>query len=162
MVQAVPRNRVAKRGTDEIGERGDAVLRAHRDEVGCRALQLAGVLDQDDAIRGLGDLGEQCVGERGLAGRGAAGDEDIAPIGNRLAQGLGLSRRHDPGGDIVVEREHGDGRLADRKSRRGHHGGQQPLEPLPRLGQFGRDTRGTRMNFGADVMGDEADNALAV
>jgi hypothetical protein len=40
-------------------------------------LQLARVLDQDDAIGGLGDLGEQRIGERGLAGRGAARDEDV-------------------------------------------------------------------------------------
>ncbi len=41
---------------------------------------------EDDAIGGLRDLGEQRVGERGLAGRGAAGNEDIAPIGNDRAR----------------------------------------------------------------------------
>ena len=43
----------AQRGADEIGERGDAVLGAHGDEVGRGALQLARVLDQDDAVGGL-------------------------------------------------------------------------------------------------------------
>jgi hypothetical protein len=41
----------AQRGADEIGERGDAVLGPHGDEVGRGALQLARVLDDDDAIR---------------------------------------------------------------------------------------------------------------
>ena len=50
---------------------------------GARALQLARVLDQDDAVGGLGDLGEQRVDERGLAGRGAAGDEDVLALARR-------------------------------------------------------------------------------
>jgi hypothetical protein len=41
-------------------------------------------------------------------------------------------------------------------------GGKQPLEPLPRLGQLGRDARGAGMNLGADMMGDQTDDALAV
>ena len=81
---------------------------------------------------------------------------------NGLAQRFGLIRRHDSGRHIVAEREHSDGGLADRESRRGHHGRQQPLEPLPRLGQFGRDPRGAWMNFGADVMGDKANDPLAI
>jgi len=43
---------------DEIGERGDAVLGPHGDEVGRSALQLARVLDDDDAVRGFRDLGQ--------------------------------------------------------------------------------------------------------
>ena len=31
-----------------------------------------------------------------------------------------------------------------------------------RLGQFGRDPRGAWMNFGADVMGDKANDPLAI
>ncbi len=33
--------------------------------------------DQHHAVAGAGDLGEQRVGEHGLAGAGAAGDEDV-------------------------------------------------------------------------------------
>jgi hypothetical protein len=44
-------------------------------------LQLARILDQDDAIGGLGDFGQQRIGERGLAGRGAAGDENVGADG---------------------------------------------------------------------------------
>ena len=132
----------AQRGADEIGERDDAVLGAQRDEVGRGALQLARVLDQDDAIGGLRDFGEQRVGERGLAGRGAAGDEDVRARRRRPARSVvGLVGRHDAGRDIVVEREDRDGGLADREGRRRDDGRQQPLEALSRFGQLGRDAR---------------------
>ena len=78
------------------------------------------------------------------------------------AQTLGLIGRHDAGGDIVVEREHGDGGLADREGRRRHDRRQQALEPLARLGQLGRDARRAGMHLGADMMRDEADDALAI
>ena len=48
----------AQRGPHQIGKRRHAVFRPHGDKVGCRALQLARVLDDDDAIRGLRHLGE--------------------------------------------------------------------------------------------------------
>ena len=83
----------AQRRADEIGERGDAVLGAQRHEVGRRALQLARILDQHHAVGGLGDLGEQRVGERGLAGRSAAGDEDVLALPDRRAQQLPPARR---------------------------------------------------------------------
>ena len=74
-----------QRGAHEIGQRGHAVLGAQRHEVRRLALQLAGILDQHDAVAGLGDLGQQRIGQRGLAGRGAAGDEDVPPLGSRPA-----------------------------------------------------------------------------
>jgi len=52
--------------------------------------------------------------------------------------------------------------LVDGEGRRGNHGRQQPLEPLPRSGQLRRDARGAGMDLGADMVGDEADDALAV
>ena len=73
-------------GAHEIGQRGDAVLGAQRHEVRRGALQLARILDQHDAVAGLGDLGEQRVGQRGLAGRGAAGDEDVLARSGRRAR----------------------------------------------------------------------------
>ena len=80
----------AQRGAHEIGQRDHAVLGAQRHEIRRGALQLARILDQHDAIGCLGDLGEQRVGERGLAGRGAAGDEDVLARGDGCAQRLGL------------------------------------------------------------------------
>src|SRR5579883_3537547 len=66
-----------QRRTDEIGERGGAVFCAERDQVGRRALQLARILDQHDAVAGLGDLGEESIDQRGLPSGGAAGDEYV-------------------------------------------------------------------------------------
>src|SRR6267378_2014066 len=51
---------------------------------------------------------QQRIRKRGLAGRGATGDKNVATIGNCRAQRLGLPRTHDAGSDIVVEGEHGD------------------------------------------------------
>jgi hypothetical protein len=34
---------------------------------------------------------------------------------------MGPIRVHDPGGDAIIEREHGDGRLADREGWRRNH-----------------------------------------
>jgi len=48
-------------------------------------LQLARVLDQDDAVAGFGDLRQERVDQRGLAGRGAAGDEYVLPFSDRPA-----------------------------------------------------------------------------
>ena len=67
-----------------------------------------------------------------------------------------------PARDIVVEREDRDGRLADRESRSRDDGRQQSLEPLSRFGQLGRDARIAGMDLDADMMRDEADDALAV
>ena len=78
---------------DEIGERGRAVLGAQRDEVRRGALQFAGVLDQHHPVAGLGDFGEERVDQRRLAGRRAAGDQDVLPVADRGAQQLGLQRR---------------------------------------------------------------------
>ncbi len=103
------------------------------------------------AVGGAGDLSQEGVGERGLAGRGAAGDEDVLAVSHGGAEHRGLAGQHDAGGDIVVEGEDGDGGLADRKSRRGHHRRQQALEPLSRFGQLGRDTRFVGMDFRADM-----------
>ena len=73
----------AQRRAHEIGERDDAVLGPQRHEVRREALKFAGVFDQHDPVGGLRDLGEKSVGEGGLAGRGAAGDQDVAALGHR-------------------------------------------------------------------------------
>jgi hypothetical protein len=98
------------------------------------------VLDDDDAIGGLRDFGQQRIGQRGLAGR-------VPPATRMLARDatpsrrLRLLRRHDPGRDVIVEREHRDGGLADREGRRRDDGRQQALEPLPVSGSSA-ETRG--------------------
>src|SRR3546814_4560152 len=59
-------------------------------------------------------------------------------------------------------RENCDGWLSDGKSRRSDNRRQQPFESLAGVGQFGRDARRTRMNFGTDMMGDEPDDAFPI
>jgi len=125
-------------------------------------LQLARILDQHDAVAGLGDLGKDRVDERGLAGRGTAGDEHVLAFAHRDAQQLGLRRRHDAGADIVVEREDGDGRTANGEARCGHDRRHQALEPLPAFRQLGRDARTVRMDLDTDVMCNEAHDAFGV
>lgn len=58
----------AQRRANQFGERCDAILGSHGNEVGRGALQLARVLDDDDAIFGFRDFGQKCVRERRLAG----------------------------------------------------------------------------------------------
>ena len=151
-----------QRRTDEIGERGRAVFCAQRDQVRRRTLQLARILDQHDAVAGLGDLGEESVDQRGLAGRGAAGDEHILAVAHGDAQQLGLRRRHDAGADIVVEGEDGDGMTPNGEARRCHHRRHQALEALPAFRQLGRDAWATRMDLDTDMMRNEAHDALGV
>lgn len=75
-----------QRRGDEIQERRGAVLSAERHKVRHRALQLARILNQHHPVAGLGDLGEERIDQRGLAGRGAAGDEDVLAFPDRLQQ----------------------------------------------------------------------------
>ena len=67
-----------QRRAHQIGHGDDAGFGAQRHAIGRRALQLARILDQDHPLIELGDLGEERIGERGLAGARAAGDQEIA------------------------------------------------------------------------------------
>ena len=103
----------AKGGAHKIGQRRDAVLGAQCDQIGRRALQFAGVFDEDDAVGGLGDFGEQRIGERRLARGRPAGDKDVGTGRDGSAQRVGGGTTHDSGVDVIVEREDCDGGLAD-------------------------------------------------
>ena len=87
-----------------------------------RDTEFAGVFDKHDAVGGFRDLGEKSVGVGRLACGGSAGDQDVAAFGHSLPQDRSLGGGHDAGGGIVVEREHRDRRLTDRKRRGGHDG----------------------------------------
>jgi hypothetical protein len=63
----------------------------------------------------------------------------LARAATPARRALGLRRAHDPGGDVIGQREDRDGGLADRETGRGDDGRQKPLEALARAGQFGRD-----------------------
>ncbi len=153
----------AQRRADEIGERGDTVRCPQRHQVQRRALQLAGVLDQNDSIARLCHLGEERVDQGGLAGRGAAGDQDVASFDHGPAQHVGLGRTHDPGGHVVVEGEDGNRGLADGK-------GRVPPRPAGSGPRSVRRSPAARPRPAAlrawtsapDVVGDKPDDALAV
>jgi hypothetical protein len=84
------------------------------------------------------------------------------PLGDSSPKRRGLRCGHDAGGDVVVEREHRDGRFSDREGRRYHDRWQQPLKALTGLGQFGGDARASRMRLGPDMVGHEPHDALAI
>ena len=126
------------------------------------ALQFARVFDQNDAVGGLGDFREQRIDERRLAGRSSAGDQNVLARRNGGAENRRLLLADHTGGDIIVEREDGDRRLADGEGGRRDDWRQQPLEALARFRQFRRDARGVGVNLGADMMRDEPDDPLAV
>ena len=116
----------------EIGQRDRAPSCPERNAVLGSALQLARVLDQDHPLVAFRDFGQQRIGERGLARRRAAGDQDVAPLAHGLPQRIGLQRQHDAVGDIVGQRVEFCGRLADGEAWRQHDRRQQPLEALAR------------------------------
>jgi hypothetical protein len=104
-------------------------------------LQLASVLDQNNPVAGLGDFGEERVDQGRLAGRGPAGDQYVLSVANASAEQLGLRTRHDAGLDVIAEGEDSDGGPPDREAGRGDYRRHEPLEPLPCLGQLGRNAR---------------------
>jgi hypothetical protein len=158
----LPLGPLQQRGPDEIGQRRRAVLGAERHEVRRGALQLARIFDQHHAVAGLGDLGQQRIDQRSLAGRGAAGDEDVFPFPDRCPQQFGLRAGHDAGLDIITEREDRHGGAANGEARRRHDRGDQALEPLPAFRQFGRDTRRTGMHLDADMVRDEPHDPFGI
>lgn len=85
-------------------------------------MQLARILDQHDPVVSFRNFGQQGVDQRGLAGGRAPRDQDIFTVRNCLAQICRLPFCHDPGSDIIVEREDRDGGFTDRKARGHHHG----------------------------------------
>jgi hypothetical protein len=69
------------------------------------ALELDGVLEDDDAVEGAGggDLVEDGVDEGGLAAGGAAGDEDVAAGADGGGEGGAVAGGEDAGLDVLVE-----------------------------------------------------------
>ena len=125
-------------------------------------MQLACVLDDDHPVGGLGDLGQEGVGQCRLACRGSSGDEDVGAGGDSLAKDDRLIGSHDVGGHIIVEAEDGDGRLTDGEGGSGDDRWQEAFEALAAVRQFGGDARAAWMHLGADMVGHEPDDTFAV
>ena len=113
------------------------------------------IFDQHNAIGRFCDFGQERIGQRGLAGRGTARHENVLACSNSVPETFSLSGSQDAGGDIVVEGEDADSRLANGEGWSGDHGGQQHLETLACLGQLRRDAGTCQMNLRADVMGNQ-------
>ena len=79
-------------------------------------------------------------------------------MGNLFAQSVG----ENGAGNIILEGKHLDGRLADGEGWHGDHRRQQALEALATSRQLRRIPRGRRMDVGADVMRNEADDTFAI
>src|SRR5262249_32931371 len=110
----------------------------------------------------LGNFGEKRIDECGLAGRGSTCDEDIASPRDRATQYVCLVGRHDSGADVVVESENRDRGLADGEGRRRDDWWDQALESFTGFGQLSRDARGNRMPPRAHMMGNQANDTLAI
>ena len=74
-----------------------------------------------------------------LAGRGAAGDENVLSRLDGVTKSSRLVGAHDPGFDVIVEREDRDRRLADGEGRRGDHRRQQASNRSPVSGSSAGD-----------------------
>jgi len=131
----------SQRGADEVRERGDAVLGAQGHEVGRATLQLPGIFDQDDPV-----VVPAISARRALVS--VVLPVEVPPATRMFAichggaERRGLPDEHDAGGDIIVEGEHRDGRLADRKGRGGPPpAGRSPSNRSPVSGSSA-ETRG--------------------
>ncbi len=125
-------------------------------------LQLARVLQDDDALAEIGDLGQQRVDQRGLARRRAAHHQDVLALADAMRERLGLARRHDARCHVVAEPVEHVGRLAHGEARRRRHRRHHALEALARLGQLGGDDRRLVGDLAAHVRGDQPDDALGL
>ena len=92
-------------------------IRAHRHVIFDEALQLDRVLEQDNAVASSGDLVKQGVGERGLAGAGAAGNQYVAALVNRFSKECSFVRRHRTLLNVGREADGRDGTLANSEDR---------------------------------------------
>ena len=106
----------------QLGHGHDTGTGAQRHVVLCRALQLHRVFEHDHAVAGGGDLVEQGIGQRGLAGAGATRDQDVLAFAHGTAQEGRLSLGQDAVGHVGVEPDQADRALAQREDRPRRHG----------------------------------------
>ena len=152
----------AQSRTHELGHGNDAGARAQRNVVVGRALEFHRVFENDYAVAGERDLGEERIGERRLAGAGGAGDQDVASIPHRLAQARRLHLGHDAVGDVGGESDDGARALPNGEGRCAYDRRENTFEALARVRQFGGQDRRTGVHLGVDVRRDQADDAFGV
>ncbi len=131
--------------------RSTPALVLERDAVGRGAAQLARVLVPDHALVEPRQLGEK------RRWRASSCPELVPPAARMLRrlstaflQRLGLERREDAVGDVVLERDHPRRRPAGSRSAGRRHRRQQALEALARLRQLGAHHRTAGVDLGPD------------
>jgi hypothetical protein len=125
-------------------KRGDAILGVQGDQVWRLALKLTRILDQNDALGGLGHLGKKRVDKRCLAGRSPAGHENVAALRNGIAEDRRLLAGENARGRVVAKGENRDRRLANRECGRRDDRWDQALETFAGFRQLGRASATTR------------------
>src|SRR5690606_32281725 len=109
-----------------------------------------------------GHLGQQRVGQGGLAAAGAAGHEDVLPLTYGHAQVLGLLGAKDAVGNVLLQWDDPGSTLAQGKGRPGHHWRQYTLEALASFWQLGAQQRLVAMYLLTDMRGHQADDPFTI
>ncbi|KEH08428.1 hypothetical protein GY14_20275 [Delftia tsuruhatensis] len=146
----------------QFGHGHDAGARAQRHMVAGRALQLDGVFEHQYAVARGGDLGQQRIGERGLAAARGSCDQDVLALAHGANEKARLLGGHHSVLDVARQRDDADGALAQREGRPRRSGRQDALEAFAGFGQLGGQQRLPAMDFCANVGRDQADDSLAV
>jgi hypothetical protein len=127
------------------------------DDVVLPQLKLGCILDRDQALAGV-DARRQQVEQGGLAGAGAAADEDIEPRPHGRRQERRHLGAHRGARDIIVHRERLHLELADRQDRSVERdGGNDDVDARP-VGQAGVNERGRLIHAPADRADDAMDD----
>ena len=120
-------------------------------------LQLGRVFDRDDPLL-VGDEIAQAIEQRGLAGAGAAGDEDVPPPEHGRPQKLGRRAGHRALGDQIVDDQLPLGKLANRERRAAHRQRRDHGVHAAAVGEPGIDQRLRAVDAPADVGHDPLDD----
>ena len=125
-------------------------------------LELGGVLDGDDALV-VGDERRQHVERRGLAGAGAAGDEDVEPAADAGVEEVGAAARLSVPKPIRSSTVVGvGGELADRQQRAVERQRRDDRVDAAAVGEPGVDHRARLVDATADAGDDLVDRAAQV
>ena len=151
-----------RRRADQGSQIGDVLFGAKIDAIRRGALKFAGVLQNAAPLVKLRPFGPQRICQRGLAGTGAASDQDIAAVDDCTFENARLLGDKNVVDDVIVQRINPGGGFADRKARRHRYRRQQAFEAFAALRQFGADDRIAAMHFQPDMRRNQPDDALHI
>jgi hypothetical protein len=136
--------------------------RAQRNVVAGRALQLHRVFEHQHAVARGGNLGQQRIGERGLAATGGARDQDVLALAHGANEKARVGAGHHSVDDVPLQQDHADGALAQREGRPRCCRWQDALKAFSGFGQLGGQQRFAAMHFRTDVGGDQPNDPFAI